>query len=109
MGIVRHYGGPDTFDGGFDYEDMLGEVFKEFLESPDGLGWKESKGRIEAFLGTILHNKIVEHFGGENTMAALWRTTIRQPLRRSKNGPQGAAPGPCEARFHGETLYACGR
>ena len=61
MGIVRHYVGPDTFDGGFDYEDVLGEVFQEFFDSPDGLGWKGEKGSIEAYLGRILHNKIVDH------------------------------------------------
>jgi hypothetical protein len=60
MAIVRHYGGPDTFDGGFDYEDILGEVFQEFFNSPDGLGWKESKGRIEAFRARS-HNKILDH------------------------------------------------
>jgi len=61
MGIVRYYGGPDTFDGGFDYEDVLAEVFREFFDSPDGLGWKESKGSIETYLGRVLHNKIVDH------------------------------------------------
>jgi hypothetical protein len=61
MGIVRHYGGPDTFDGGFDYEDVLAEVFREYIDSPDGLGWKEGKGCIETYLGRILHNKIVDH------------------------------------------------
>ena len=61
MGIVRRYGGPETFDGGLDYEDMVGEVFGEFFQSPDGLGWKESKGTIEAYLGRVLHNKIVDH------------------------------------------------
>jgi DNA-directed RNA polymerase specialized sigma24 family protein len=61
MAIVRQYGGPDAFDGGFDYEDVLGEVWEKFFDSPDGLGWKESQGRIEAFLGKILHNKIVDH------------------------------------------------
>jgi len=61
MRIVRHYGGLDTFDAGFDYEDVLGEVFAAFLDSPDGLGWKESKGTIDVYLGHVLHNKIVDH------------------------------------------------
>ena len=61
MGIVRQYGAPETFDGGLDYEDMVGVIFQEFFTSPDGLGWKESKGSIEAYLGRALHNKIVDH------------------------------------------------
>jgi DNA-directed RNA polymerase specialized sigma24 family protein len=69
MGIVRHYGGPETFDVGFDYKDVLHEVFKEFFDSPDGLGWKESKGRIDAYLGKILHNRIVDHLRRQKHVA----------------------------------------
>jgi len=61
LAIVRSYGGPDTFDAGFNHEDCVGEVFTEFFDSPDGLGWRESKGAIEAFFGRVLHNKIVDH------------------------------------------------
>lgn len=61
MGIVRYYGGADTFDVGFDYKDVLGDVLRDFFESGDGLGWKESRGSLEAYLGKILHNKIVDH------------------------------------------------
>ena len=104
MGIVRHYGGPDTFDGGFDYEDVLGEVFKEFLESSDGLGWKESKGRIEAFLGTILHNKIVDHLRRQKHHGGPLEDDNPAAAPRSKNGPQGAAPAHAKRDFT-ERLY----
>jgi hypothetical protein len=43
-GILRRYGGPDTFDGGQNCEDIVAEVLKDFYKSPNGLGWKESKG-----------------------------------------------------------------
>jgi len=104
MGIVRHYGGLDTFDGGFDYEDVLGDVFKEFLESPDGLGWKESKGRIEAFLGTILHNKIVDHLRRQKHLGGPLEDGNQAASPRSKNGPQNAAPAQAKSDFT-ERLY----
>ena len=69
IGIVRHYGGVDTFDGGFDHHDVVGDVFKDFFESCDGLGWKESKGTIDAYLGAILHNKIVDHLRRQKHVA----------------------------------------
>jgi hypothetical protein len=100
MGIVRHYGGPDTFDGGFDYEDVLGEVFHEFFNSPDGLGWKESKGRIEAFLGKILHNKIVDHLRRQKHLGGPLdddSRTVAPPA--SKNSPQGVAPARAKTDF----------
>jgi hypothetical protein len=90
MGVVRRYGGPDTFDGGFDYEDVVGEVFTEFLESPDGLGWKESKGRIEAYLGKILHNRIVDHLRRQKHHGGTVEDN-RAVASASTNGPQGVA------------------
>lgn len=104
MGIVRQYGGPDTFDGGFDYEDVVGEVFKEFLESPDGLGWKESKGRIEAYLGKILHNKIVDHLRRQKHHGGPLEDDNLTASPGSKSGPQSAAPadakGDCTERLY---------
>jgi DNA-directed RNA polymerase specialized sigma24 family protein len=104
MGIVRRYGGSDTFDGGLDYEDVLGEVFKEFLESPDGLGWKESKGRIEAFLGTILHNKIVDHLRRQKHHGGPLEDDNPAAAPRSENGPQSGSPAHAKRDFT-ERLY----
>jgi len=59
-GILRHYGGPDTFDGGQDCEDVVAEVLKDFYRSPNGLGWKEGKGKLETYLGAVVHNKLVD-------------------------------------------------
>jgi DNA-directed RNA polymerase specialized sigma24 family protein len=56
---LRRYKGPDSFDGE-DCEDIADEVLKDFYESPDALGWKESKGKLETFLGRIAHNKLVD-------------------------------------------------
>jgi hypothetical protein len=100
MGIVRHYSGPDTFDGGCDYEDILGEVFQEFFDSPDGLGWKESKGSIEAFLGKILHNKIVDHLRRQKHLGGPLDDDSRTAATTaSKNSRQGAAPARAKADF----------
>jgi hypothetical protein len=69
-GILRRYRGPDTFDGGQDCEDVVAEVLKDFYRSPNGLGWKESKGKLETYLSTVVHNKLVDrlrrqqHVGG---------------------------------------------
>jgi hypothetical protein len=69
-GILRRYRGPDTFDGGQDCEDVVAEVLKDFYRSPNGLGWKESKGKLETYLCTVVHNKLVDrlrrqqHVGG---------------------------------------------
>jgi hypothetical protein len=69
-GILRHYRGPDTFDGGQNCEDIVAEVLKDFYKSPNGLGWKESKGKLETYLGAVVHNKLVDrlrrqkHVGG---------------------------------------------
>jgi DNA-directed RNA polymerase specialized sigma24 family protein len=69
-GILRHYRGPDTFDGGQDCQDVVAEVLKEFYRSPNGLGWKEGKGKLETYLGAVVHNRLVDrlrrqkHVGG---------------------------------------------
>jgi len=69
-GILRHYRGPETFDGGQGCEDVVAEVLKDFYRSPNGLGWKEGKGKLETYLGAVVHNKLVDrlrrqkHVGG---------------------------------------------
>jgi hypothetical protein len=66
---LRSYRGPDTF-GGQDCEDVVAEVLKDFYGSPNGLGWKQNKGKLETYLCTVVHNKLVErlrrqkHVGG---------------------------------------------
>lgn len=57
---LRSYRGADTFDGGQDCEDVVQEVLKDFYRSPNGLGWKQSKGKLETYLGTVVHNKLVD-------------------------------------------------
>ena len=59
-GVLRRYRGPDTFDGGQDCEDVVAEVLKDFYRSPNGLGWKQSKGKLETYLGTVVHNKLLD-------------------------------------------------
>ena len=69
VGIRRHYRGPDTF-GGQDCEDVAAEVLLDFYKSPNALGWKAAKGKLETYLGTVVHNKMVDrlrrqkHVGG---------------------------------------------
>ena len=68
-GVIRRYGGHPTFDGGLDIEDLAGEVLNDFFDSPDGLGWKESKGTLETYLRRILHNKAVTHLRRQKFIA----------------------------------------
>jgi len=67
--VLRHYRGPETFDGGQDCEDVAAEVLKDFYKSPDALGWKESKGRLETYLGRIVHNKVVDRLRRQKHVA----------------------------------------
>ncbi len=59
-GILRRYRGPHTFDGGQDCEDVVAEVLKDFYRSPNGLGWKQNKGKLETYLGAVVRNKLVD-------------------------------------------------
>lgn len=95
MAIVRSYGGFDTFDVGFDHEDCAGEVFAEFFASPDGLGWRESKGAIEAFLGRILHNKIVDHLRRQKHLGG----SIEDDNQAGTNAGRRAAPERAKSDF----------
>ena len=46
---------------GLSAEDLATETLNKYLLSPNGLGWRESKGSLVAFLGTILRNKFIDH------------------------------------------------
>jgi DNA-directed RNA polymerase specialized sigma24 family protein len=93
MGIVRYYGGPETFDVGFEYKDVLHEVFKDFFDSPDALGWRESKGPIEAYLGKVLHNRIVDHLRRQKHVAGSIDDENRSPsVQVGQKGVYGRPP-----------------
>lgn len=104
MAIVRQYGGPDAFDGGFDYEDVLAEVWEKFFDSPDGLGWKESKGSIETYLGKILHNKIVDHLRRQKHVGGPLADD-NETTAPSSASPAGRAPERARSDFTAK-LYA---
>lgn len=46
---------------GLSAEDLATETFNKYLLSPNGLGWRESKGSLIAFLGTVLRNRFIDH------------------------------------------------
>jgi DNA-directed RNA polymerase specialized sigma24 family protein len=103
--IVRHYRGSDTFDGGFDYEDIVGQVCKEFFDSPDGLGWKESKGKIETYLGRVVHNKVVDHLRRQKHVAGSLDDDSRTVVLAQKSNTATAAPERARIDLKSE-LYA---
>lgn len=65
----RRYNAAETFDGGQDCEDVVVEVLATFFSSPDGLGWKESKGKLETYLGAVVRNKLVDRLRRQKHVA----------------------------------------
>lgn len=55
-------GGMNTvIDCGVSAEDLVQDTVKKFWQSPNGLGWRESKGSLPVFLGAILTNSFIDH------------------------------------------------
>jgi DNA-directed RNA polymerase specialized sigma24 family protein len=54
---------------GLSAEDLATETLNKYLLSPNGLGWRESKGSLTAFLGTILRNKFIDHLRRQREVA----------------------------------------
>jgi DNA-directed RNA polymerase specialized sigma24 family protein len=48
-------------DCGVSADDLVSETIAEFFQSTNGLGWRESKGSLPAFLGAVLRNKLRDH------------------------------------------------
>lgn len=66
---VRHHQQSELFDSGLDHQDVAQDVLAEFYNSPDGLGWKESKGKLEAYLARIVQNRVVDHLRRQRHVA----------------------------------------
>jgi len=58
-----------TFDCGVSADDLVEETLLAFWNSPDGLGWKQSKGPLEAFLAGVLQKKAIDHFRRQKFVA----------------------------------------
>lgn len=61
--LVR--GADVVIDCGVSAEDLVSETLKAFFDSPNGLGWRGSKGELHVFLGVVLRNKFVDHIRRE--------------------------------------------
>jgi DNA-directed RNA polymerase specialized sigma24 family protein len=77
-----------VIDCGVSAEDLVQETLQAFAESPNGLGWRESKGELRVFLGVVLRNKFVDHIRREKKVAR----------------PDPDATQPCAARQSGVAL-----
>jgi DNA-directed RNA polymerase specialized sigma24 family protein len=67
---VALVGGADlVIDCGVSAEDLVNETLEEFFGSPDGLGWKARKGKIETFLGRVLYYKFIDHVRRDRKVA----------------------------------------
>lgn len=58
-----------TFDCGLSAEDLVTETLEEFFDSPDGLGWRPSKGTMEQLLTTVLKRRAIDHFRRQGHVA----------------------------------------
>jgi len=85
-GVLRHYGGPGTFDGGQDCEDIVAEVLKDFYRSPNGLGWKEGKGKLETCLCAVVHNKLVDQLRRQKHVGGSLDAPDFSPPRQKSSG-----------------------
>ena len=54
-----------VIDCGVSADDLVEETLVKFFRSPNGLGWKESKGPLHIFLGTVLRNSFIDHIRRE--------------------------------------------
>lgn len=48
-------------DCGVSALDLVAETLDAFWQSPNGLGWRENKGPLPVFLGTVLKNRFLNH------------------------------------------------
>lgn len=67
VGVVRD--ASRCFDMGISAEDLVNETFIEFLESPNGLGWSEKRGSLDALLCGVLVNKARSHLRRDKKVA----------------------------------------
>jgi DNA-directed RNA polymerase specialized sigma24 family protein len=54
-----------VIDCGVSADDLASETLEKFLASPNGLGWKKSKGPLVVFLRSVLHNVFLDHLRRE--------------------------------------------
>lgn len=48
-------------DCGVSADDLVAETIEKFLNSPNGLGWRASKGSLPIYLGAVLKNLFLDH------------------------------------------------
>ena len=66
---------------GLSAEDLATETLNKYLLSPNGLGWRESKGSLTAFLGAVLRNKFIDHFRRQREVARTADDSDESPPR----------------------------
>lgn len=67
---------------GLSAEDLATGTLNKYLLSPNGLGWRESKGSLTAFLGTVLRNKFIDHLRRQREVARTEGDSDESPPRR---------------------------
>ena len=54
---------------GLSAEDLASEALNKYLLSPNGLGWRESKGTLVAFLATVMRNRFIDYLRKEREVS----------------------------------------
>ncbi len=54
---------------GLSADDLATETLNKCLLSPNGLGWRASKGTLVAYLGTILRNRFIDYLRKEREVS----------------------------------------
>jgi len=58
-----------VIDCGVSADDLVQETIQKFLQSPNALGWRESKGSLSVFLGRVLENCFIDHIRRDKKIA----------------------------------------
>ena len=66
---------------GLSAEDLATETLDKYLLSPNGLGWRESKGSLASYLGTILRNRFIDHLRREKKLVPTEDDSDESPPR----------------------------
>lgn len=71
---------------GVSADDLATETLDKYLLSPNGLGWRENKGSLTAFLGTILRNKFIDHLRRQKEVPQTEDTSNERSLQTENLG-----------------------
>jgi DNA-directed RNA polymerase specialized sigma24 family protein len=79
-----------SVDCGVSAQDLVEETLDAFLQSPNALGWKQSKGSLPVFLGAVLKHRFLDHLRRDKKIVKQ-EGEPQEPISRPK-----VVSDPCE-------------